>query len=228
VRLVFLTLVVLNLGFLAWSRWIDVPVTAAVRAKPGETLPTLQLVSAAPAPAPGPAPIPATKPPASIRCRSIGPFDDTAVATAASERLRAHGWQPRERDAEGQVLDGYWVYLSDLKDPAALRSALARLSAAGIHDATAVNVPPQTDRVSVGFFADQAHAVRRAEQVRALGFKPTLDVHQRTANQHWVDFELKPEEPEPNATDVLGGDPAANASAGVPQLIPCPAGSAGG
>jgi hypothetical protein len=80
----------------------------------------------------------------------------------------------------------------------------------------------------VGFFADQAHAVRRAEQVRALGFKPTLDVHQRTANQHWVDFELKPEEPEPDAADVLGGDRAAAASAGVAQLIPCPAGSAGG
>jgi len=225
VRLAFLTLVVLNLGFLAWSRWIDVPVTAVVHAKPGESLPTLQLVSAAPAPE---TQTPATKPPASARCRSVGPFEDATVATTTSERLRAHGWQPRERDAEGQVLDGYWVYLSDLKDPAALRSALERLSAAGIHDAAAVTVPAQTDRVSVGFFADQAHAVRRAEQVRALGFKPTLDVHQRTANQHWVDFELRPEEPEPNAADVLGGDRAAATGAGVPQLIPCPAGSTGG
>lgn len=217
-------LVVLNLGFFAWSHWIDVPAGAAVAARPGAALPTLQLVNASPPPPPPPAP--AVQPSASARCRSLGPFDDAAIASAASERLHAHGWQPRAREAEGLVLDGYWVYLSDLKDPAALRSVLARLGAAGIRDAAAVTAPAQTDRVSVGYFADQAHAVRRAEQVRALGFKPTLDVHQRTANQHWIDFDLKPDEPEPQPADALGADPAG--AAGAPQLIPCPAGSAGG
>jgi hypothetical protein len=222
-------LVVLNLGFFAWSQWIDVSARAVVRPKPGTGLPTLQLVSAAAAPAAKPpAAEPQPAPIESARCRSVGPVDDATAAAAASERLRAHGWQPRERNVEGQVLDGYWVYLSDLKDPAAQRSALARLGAAGIHDTAALTAPEQSDRVSVGFFADQAHAVRRAEQVRALGFKPTLDVHQRTAIQHWIDFELKPDQPEPKVADVLGEDPAAAARAGAPQLIPCPAGSAGG
>jgi hypothetical protein len=217
-------LLVLNLGFLAWSRWIDVPATAALRPKTTTTLPTLQLVNASPQSAASAAAAPS----APARCRSVGPFDDGAQATATSERLRAHGWQPHPRDAEGQVLDGYWVYLSDLKDPVALRGAIARLSAAGIHDAAAVTVPSQTDRVSVGFFADQAHAVRRAEQVRALGFKPTLDVHQRTANQHWIDFALRPEEPEPTPADILGAATPGTASAGAPQLIACPASSATG
>jgi hypothetical protein len=222
-------LLVLNLGFFAWSQWIDVPATAAVAPKPATALPTLQLVSAAPAPAAQPpAAEPQPAPAVSARCRSVGPIDDVIAATAAFERLRTHGWQARGRSVEAQVLDGYWVYLSDLKDPAALRSALARLGAAGIHDAAAVTTPEQSDRVSVGFFADQAHAVRRAEQVRALGFKPTLDVHQRTANQHWIDFELKPGEAEPNAADVLGEDPAAAARASAPQLIACPAGNTGG
>jgi hypothetical protein len=225
-------LVVLNLGFFAWARWIDVPATANPGARAGAGVPTLQLVSAsrppaekAPAAESTPAPAP------TARCRSLGPFDDALATTGVTDRLRSHGWQPRPRSAQGQVLDGYWVYLSDLKDPSALRSALARLNAAGIHDAAALTAPEQSDRVSVGFFADQAHAVRRAEQVRALGFKPTLDVHQRTATQHWLDFDLKPDDPEPTATEALGPDaaPAAAtaASTGALQLVPCPSGGTG-
>jgi hypothetical protein len=233
VRLAFLMLVVLNLGFFAWARWIDVPANAGPAARAGAGVPTLQLLDASPAPA--------AKPPVSeaasataptVRCRSVGPFDDGLATSGVSDRLRSHGWQPRVRNAQGQVLDGYWVYLSDLKDPVALRSALARLNAAGIHDAAALTAPEQTDRVSVGFFSDQAHAVRRAEQVRALGFKPTLDVHQRTANQHWLDFELRPGEPEPTAAEALGEDAAAAAasaaSASALQLVPCPTGGTGG
>jgi hypothetical protein len=107
-------------------------------------------------------------------------------------------------------------------------SRAARLGAAGIHDAVAVTEPEQNDRVSVGFFADQAHAVRRAEQVRALGFKPILDVHQRSANQDWIDFTLKADEPEPSVADVLATDPAGAASGAAPQLLPCPTGAPGG
>lgn len=220
-------LCVLNIGFFAWSQWIDVPASAAPTPKPAAVLPSLQLIGAAPAsalhaPTAPSQDLPQRPPATSTRCRSLGPFNDPLAATAESDRLRARGWQPRERSTQSQVLDGYWVYLPDLKDSAAQRSALARLSAAGIHDAAAVTEPEQNDRVSVGFFADQAHAVRRAEQVRALGYKPILDVHQRSANQDWIDFTLKAGEPEPTVADVLAADPAAVASGAAPQLIPCP------
>jgi hypothetical protein len=236
---VFLTLLVLNLAFFAWAQWIDVPSNSG-RPATAAGVPTLQLVDAASAPASAAASAPAAAtpaaeaqpgPPPSVRCRSLGPFEDAAAASSASDRLRTHGWQPRARSAQGQVLDGYWVYLSDLKDPAAVRSALAKLSAAGIRDTAALAAPQPGDRVSVGFFADQAHAVRRAEQVRALGFKPTLDVHERTASQQWLDVELKAGDPEPTVADVLGAAAAgtnasagANAAASAPQFVPCPVG----
>jgi hypothetical protein len=235
----FLTLVVLNLAFFAWAQWIDVP-SDAVRPASSAGVPTLQLVNAAAAPTATPtatptAPEPQPAPTPAARCRSFGPFDDAAAASGVSERLRARGWQPRARSAQGQVLDGYWVYLSDLKDPAAVRGALARLSAAGIHDAATMTAPEPGERVSVGFFADQAHAVRRAEQVRALGFKPTLDVHERSASQQWLDIELTAGDPEPVAAELLAAAPAAaapnaaaNANASLPQFVPCPAGGTGG
>jgi hypothetical protein len=149
----------------------------------------------------------------------MGPFAETGVAAAAIESLRAHGWQPRDRSVDSSVPDGYWVYIPELTS-AAQRDVLAKLNAAGIHDAASMTQPEQSDRVSVGFFSDQMHAVRRAEQVRALGFKPVLDLHERTVSVHWLDVDLKPTDPDLQARQFPN-------VAGL-QVTDCPARGAGG
>ena len=100
-----------------------------------------------------------------------------------------------------------------------LQALLARLSAAGIRDAAAMK--DQVTQVSVGVFSDQAHAVKRAEQVRTLGFKPVLDVHQRTETAAWLDV------------DVMGGDAdptigALPAAASKAAFVDCPTRRGGG
>lgn len=142
--------------------------------------------------------VPISPPKAATRCRSIGPFAETSAVAAVGDALRARGWQPRDRGVETSVADGYWVYIGQLT-AAAQRGVLARLNAAGIHDAASMTQPEQSDRVSVGFFNDQTHAVRRAEQVRQLGFRPVLDLHQRTVITHWLDVDLKPTDPDLSA-----------------------------
>jgi hypothetical protein len=81
-------------------------------------------------------------------------------------------------------------------------------------------LPEQSDRVSVGFFSDQTHAVRRAEQVRELGFKPVLDLHQKTVSVHWLDLDLKTSEPDLQPKQFQG-------VTGL-QVADCPAKAAGG
>jgi hypothetical protein len=139
----------------------------------------------------------------SMRCRSLGPFDDVNAANAAADRLRTRGMNPHDRSAETVNPNIYWVYIGELTADMQ-RRAIQTLNAAGIHDAASMTQPEQSDRVSVGVFADQAHAVRRAEQVRAVGLKPTLGMRQRTVTAHWIDFELKPAEMEPSLTDLTG------------------------
>jgi hypothetical protein len=180
VRNLFYALLLLNLAFLAWGHWADRPPAGAASVPHAAAIPLLELVKAAPA---GTVSAPS-------HCRTIGPFADSAAAAAASEAIRAHGWPVRDRSVDSSVSDGYWVYIGELT-AAAQRTVLARLNAAGIHDAAAMTQPEQSDRVSVGFFSDQTHAVRRAEQVRALGFKPVLDLHQRSVSTHWLDVDLK-------------------------------------
>ena len=161
---------------------------------------------------------------APLRCRSLGPFVDEATTSATAQRLQARGWTARERNVESATPDSYWVYLSNLQDAAAQRRMIATLNAAGIRDAAIMTEPAQSDRVSVGVFADQAHAVRRAEQVRALGFKPTLQVHQRTLTQRWLDLELKVGDSDPSPEQVLQGISNPDGSSlGTVQIPDCSA-----
>jgi hypothetical protein len=209
VRNLFYALLLLNLAFLAWEHWSDRPHAAAAAVPHVAAIPMLELVKAAPA---GTAAMPG-------RCRTIGPFPDSAAAAAASDAIRAHGWPVRDRSVDSSVADGYWVYIGGLT-AAAQRTVLARLNAAGIHDAAAMTQPEQSDRVSVGFFSDQTHAVRRAEQVRQLGFKPVLDLHQRTVSTHWLDVDLKGTEADLQPKQFQSG--------AALQVADCPAKAAAG
>jgi hypothetical protein len=245
VRLIFAALLLLNIAFFAWVHWIATPTHGSAAVTPDASIPSLQLVRAG-APSgtgsgastaavagaatvttsPAPTAAAATAP---LRCRSLGPFVDEATASTMTQRLQARGWTTRERDVESATPDSYWVYVSNLHDAAAQRRMIASLNAAGIHDAAIMTEPAQSDRVSVGVFADQAHAVRRAEQVRALGFKPTLQVHQRTLMQRWLDVELKEGDSDPSPEQLLQGTSNSDAgSLGTVQIADCPAASPSG
>lgn len=219
-RLIFAALLLLNIAFFAWVHWIDTPTHSLAAVTPDASIPSLQLVRAgtpsgtasgastaavasAATVAASPVPTTAAATATPLRCRSLGPFVDEATASTVAQRLQARGWTARERNVESATPDGYWVYVSNLQDAAAQRRMIASLNAAGIHDAAIMTEPAQGDRVSVGVFADQAHAVRRAEQVRALGFKPTLQVHQRTLTQRWLDVELKVGDSDPSPEQLL-------------------------
>jgi hypothetical protein len=208
VRNLFYALLLLNLAFLAWGHWASPSRPALVAASASPAVPTLELVT-----------IPAISAAVAGRCRSIGPFADATALAAASDTLRSHGWQPRDRSVDTDTADGYWVYIGQLT-AAAQRTVLTRLNAAGIHDAAAMTQPEQSDRVSVGFFSDQSHAVRRAEQVRQLGFKPVLDLHQRTVSTHWLDVDLKASDPDLQPKQFP-------TSTGL-QVADCPTKAAGG
>ena len=188
----------------------------AASAIPPPDIPSLELTQLSDVP---PAP--------STRCRSIGPFADAAAAGGTVESLHARGLQPRERSVDGNVPDGYWVYVEDLKDAAARRKVISALNAAGIRDAAAM--PDDLERVSVGVFNDQRHAVHRAEQVQELGFKPTLSVHQRTVGTLWLDVDLKPGEADP--APVQAAVPPSSKKDAQPEgvkVTDCPARALGG
>lgn len=126
------------------------------------------------------------------RCLSVGPFRDLAAASQGSTALRSAGHDPRTRVAEGEVWAGLWVYLGDLPSRTEAQRAVTLLKQRGIRDAYIMPAADATADISLGIFSEPARAQRRAEEVRALGFTPTIADRTRTGTVYWVDVELKP------------------------------------
>ncbi|HTT04127.1 MAG TPA: hypothetical protein VMF64_02480 [Steroidobacteraceae bacterium] len=254
-RAAFYALLLVNVAFFGWAHWIDAPAVPAAVA-PARALPTLALVpsepgggadaaasapagAAATAPAArdtnargtgAPAPANTTAANGGVRCRSLGPFTNPTLATQMAGRLKARGLAPVDRRVDISINDGYTVYLSEPSgDAAAERRTLARLAKAGIQDVHPASGPQQEARISLGVFADQARAVRRAEQIRELGLKPALDIHQSSVTTHWLDLQLEPNEPTPPLGQLLQELPG-GAAAVTPMVAfsDCPTSTAGG
>ena len=202
VRIAVFALIFVNLVFMAWAHWIDVPVEPP--GNPADArLPRLMLASEAPArplaavkaalpqsaSAPGDAPaVPLTAP--ERRCVSIGPFNDLAQETRAAALLQERGFTPQQRTEEGDVRDGFWVYVAGIKTAAEETHVLRTLQDAGISDAHAMASADDGRRVSVGLFSERPRAEKRARVVEHLGFSPDIVERRRPATLYWVDLDL--------------------------------------
>jgi hypothetical protein len=126
-----------------------------------------------------------------MRCVSIGPFRDLSETTQASATLREANYEPRTRVAEGDVWAGLWVYLDDLPSRDEAQRAMTLLKRRGISDAYIMPSADQTNDISLGVFSEPARAQRRAEEIKALGFTPTIADRTRRGQVYWIDIDLK-------------------------------------
>ncbi|MCB1624241.1 MAG: hypothetical protein KDI32_06615 [Pseudomonadales bacterium] len=204
-RLLFISLLIANLLFFAWANWlravpadsIGTPAPKARRLQlAGETTPT----SAATA----------------RRCVTLGPFAAPASAERASQILVDSGYTPAQRQAPGQVVDGYWVYLDSPKTQAAERQLLARLARGGVSDASAVTDPEFGRRISLGVFSDAQRAGAQAQRVSKQGVEAQIVPREREGQVTWLDIELRSESPELTPGSFPSSD------GGQLEIKPCP------
>ncbi len=241
----FLTLLLANIIVFAWTQW-HAPVGPSGAAPTASSVPTLQLASEgvkgntpveAPTEVAKPAPpsvaAPSTESAAGAtaqsgallngvaRCISLGPFRDLAEASQASSTMRGSGYAPRTRLAQGDVWAGLWVYLADLPSRAEAQRAMALLKQRGVADAYIMPAADQTNVISLGIFSEPQRAQRRAEEVRALGFTPTIADRTRKDTVYWIDIDLKP-------TDSMVSPADFQSESGRIvrlQVVACPSGS---
>lgn len=214
-RNLFLALVLANLAFAAWHLWLAEPDPLPPAARPGGPGITLvreaggpgtpasptQSVASGGAPA-GAAPaaagadvvaLPAAAAaPAAARCVSVGPFRELSQAATAAANLRAAGYDPMQRVAEGEIWVGYWVYIEHIPTEAEANEILADLRANGVSDSYVIPDSGGNNLVSLGVFSEIGRAGTRREQVRALGYEPTVTDRTRRGTVYWVDVLLDP------------------------------------
>lgn len=187
-RVVVFALLLMNLLYMGWAEWIDVPAPAPASAI--AALPRLTLARELPPDkraAPGKKMALETPPP---QCVSVGPFEDPALAAKAADLLRTKSFAPQQRVAESPSIRRFWVYLDGFASDAAVTKALHRLGRAGIDDAEVM--PPESGgrRVSLGLYTDRDRAERRAKLVRTMGLKPVVTERMLPGTVYWLDVTL--------------------------------------
>jgi len=204
VRIIVYVLVTLNVVYLAWAGWVDVPPQQAAAGKTGSSLPELVLVTegvtrtspARTAEPIGVQPIadltqPAlSRPEARGRCVSVGPFNDLAHAARGAALLRERGFDPRQRAEEGEMWDGFWVYIGGLESREDEVKVLKALERAGINDARVMPETGDRRRVSIGLFSERDRAEKRAQAVQRLGLSPQIIERRQPGTVYWVDLDL--------------------------------------
>ena len=208
-RIAFFVLLALNLIYLAWAGWIDSPAPPVVIARTGPRLPELTLVSDRAAadqseiakPVLGSSPAAQTvaavskddvstagTPP--TRCVSVGPFNDLAHAARGAALLHERGFNPKQRAEQGEMWDGYWVFVGGLKSAADEAKVMKTLERAGISDAHAMPETSEGLRVSVGLFMEKDRAEKRAQSVKKLGYPAEIVDRKQPGTLYWVDMDL--------------------------------------
>lgn len=186
-RVAFYALLLVNLLYMAWAEWIDVPAPPA--ASSIAKLPPLKLLSDVP---PASRQALASKmsletPPA---CVSVGPFNDPAITAKAANLLLAKGFAPQQRVTESPAVHRLWVYLDQFRSDATEMRVLHRLEGAGVDDAEAMPAAAGDRRVSLGLFTDNAKAQSRIKAVRAMGFHPLTAERVLPGTVYWLDLTL--------------------------------------
>jgi cell division septation protein DedD len=125
------------------------------------------------------------------RCTSIGPFRELSQAATAAATLRAAGFEPEQRIAEGDIWIGYWVYIQAIPTVAEANEILAKVRDNGITDSYVIPNSDSGNLVSLGVFTEISGVSRRRDQVRALGYEPQVVDRTRRATVYWVDVMLR-------------------------------------
>lgn len=217
-RLVLLVLLLANLAFFAWARWLapergDTAISAPLSA------PRIVLAGERPALSAAAHGV--------ARCVSVGPFATAGQASEAAKALGQNALGVRERGELASVTDGYWVYAGGFDSAVEVMEALQRLRRNGFADAEAMPPSPEGRRISAGVFGERERAESVAARMQRLGLQPVVAARTREEQTFWVDLDLAPTAAEPGPEVLQSGAPPGTtlqvkACHAVPDAAPPP------
>lgn len=121
-------------------------------------------------------------------CFSVGPFESSETAAAISELIAEQATGVATRQTEAFVDRGYWVYVPPFDDRRAGSEGVETLIGAGIEDVALIRQGRWNLAISLGYFIEQSNAVRRRDEVRALGMDAQMLIRRDDEVRYWVDY----------------------------------------
>lgn len=222
-RALFLLLLLANILFLAWARWIAPPAPTAGLATPSASAAdSIRLLRESPmardlADAVQGSGLSAVAGD-TVTCVSGGPFLDSAAAASAAGRLASLGFTSRTRAARDDVWVGQWVRVENLATPEDAENALAALRAAGLTDAQVTADGAGGNVLSLGVFGEPGRALEAATAAQKAGFTTVTEDRYRSADVLWLDVDRQANAGLPGLDVFMGDGPPATRL----ELRPCP------
>ncbi|MDA1116763.1 MAG: SPOR domain-containing protein [Proteobacteria bacterium] len=198
-RLLFLLLLVANLGFFAWMRFLAAPDPAVDRQPlsqqldPGKLriVPETELAKAQPAAPAKPAAAPTPVPIACLESGSFSPGD----ATRAAQRLEPLALGARLAQYRGEETAGWWVYIPPQANRAGALRKTAELKKLGVDDYFVVqDAGRERWAVSLGVFRAEEAAKAHLDALRAKGVRSAV-IGQRETQVPKVWFQVRGVDP---------------------------------
>ena len=110
-------------------------------------------------------------------CLSLGPVPAASTADAQT-RLNALLLGDRLISRDNASAHGpYWIYLPPLASKQAADDKVAQLEKAGIKDVSVIRNGPWKNALSLGVFAKEDAAARRADSLKKLGIPVQIEAH---------------------------------------------------
>lgn len=225
-RTLFLLLLLANLLFAAWARWVAPAPSASGLVTPSETgAASIRLLREVPVTEASQLADPGllALDDASLTCVSAGPFLARPDAEQAAARLGRLGFTVRLREAREEVRVGHWVRLEGLATPEDAENARATLQAAGLADAVVLTDEDTGPVVSLGVHEDPVRAEATAAAARVAGFEPRVVDRLRTEDVTWLDVDRQSNGGLPEFDALQAADGGQRPALG---LRPCPAAEA--
>jgi hypothetical protein len=207
VRVLFLLLLLANLLFFYWARWVAPPPAVAGYALPSGREPgPIRLIRELPpsvGSAQGGIRQEAAAGPA---CVSIGPFAGRLQAELAGARLTELGFSWTLREATDSVRVGQWLRVAGQATASDAANTVAALADQGLEDTVVMNDADGDLVVSLGVFADPELAAEAARKARSAGFRPIATDRYADARVHWLDVDREANAGLPSLDDLaIGG-----------------------
>jgi len=192
-RVVFLVLVLVNLGFAAWHAWFSAPVivTRPIRSDGA----SIALYADAGTPSVVLSPDEPERESSSsarrtqglLTCISIGPLSNRVDVEDAMRTLSAGGFRSTQRLSSGEVWLGRWVYIDAIETQAEANEIVSRLAQNGIVEAYVIADGNNGNIVSLGVFSVAGRAQQRFADAEALGYMPTVTDRFQPGDVFWLD-----------------------------------------
>jgi hypothetical protein len=179
-RLVFASLLLVNLLVFAWGAWLKPAPTVIASAAPAA--PRLMLTSEAPPPPPR-------------KCVTVGPFVANDAAAQAAQILLDAGYRTTAWEDIQPVVEGYWVSLASPGAGRAEQQLLQRLRRGGVEEASPILDAILGRRISLGVFSDQERAAAQAARASTVGVEASIIPREREQTVRWLDFQLRTDAP---------------------------------